>query len=203
MKVQVRKCPYTGQLFEDAVAYSKHLKEVRERKHFDRWIRQGKNLADQAITQAQTSVANSDDFLEWFRTNWTLLVARGYYHNVSRWGRSARHADCPEVTLTDVRWATGSWGQHSNSHSCPQGGVTNWHGKPDLPRSYAGWHGRLEWSHSGQDHYSSASADMFRDTVIHTGTGGGSGRRYSYDVTLWADDWPAWKLWKILNSPHS
>ena len=31
----------------------------------------------------------------------------------------------------------------SNTHSCPENGITNWYGKPELPHGYPGWKGRI------------------------------------------------------------
>jgi hypothetical protein len=63
----------------------------------------------------------------------------------------------------------------------------------------------MSWRYTGNDPYYLCDADMFRDTIIHTGSGGGGDGHPGYEVTLWADDWPAWKLaeeqremWKTL-----
>lgn len=202
MKVQVRKCPFTGELYEDPVKYCQHLKTVRTLQQYKRWINRGKLAGDQAIELAQSTVTGPDEFLNWFRNYWSHLVARGYYQSLT--SRSSA-SEIPNLSLLHVCWSRGYWGQHSNSHNCPRGGVTNWgHRIKNAPISYLGWCGRLEWHYVGQG---SCASDMFASTVIHTGTGGGGSGYYSYDVTLWADDWPAWRLaedqremWKVLST---
>ena len=62
----------------------------------------------------------------------------------------------------------------SNSHSSPEGYSQNWGGKPDLPKGYPGWSGRV-WVRYADDPYSFSSSGTFQKTLTHTGTGGYGG----------------------------
>jgi hypothetical protein len=158
---------------------------------------------NQAIQQATQTVKSKDDFLNWFRANWQLLALRGYYCE-----RRHRRIRIPNTQLVTVKWDVDNMGFYRNSHSCPRGGVINFiNGKGDTnkPTGYMGWRGYMSWRYTGNDPHYLCGADMFRDTIIHTGSGGGGDGHPGYEVTLWADDWPAWKLaeeqremWKTL-----
>jgi hypothetical protein len=64
--------------------------------------------------------------------------------------------------------------QVSNSHSSPEGYPTNWGiGRPDLPRSYSGWSGRVWIRYAERLPW--FSKDTFDMTLTHTGTGGFGG----------------------------
>lgn len=109
-----------------------------------------------------------------------------------------------------------TYGEVSNSHSCPIDGVTNWgKRKEDEPTSYKGWNGRV-WVRYGSA-VNSFGSDPLRNTLTYTGTGGIGGysgpwenlgsivynlwRRkidlkyptpvcYSWDYRIFASDWP-------------
>lgn len=57
----------------------------------------------------------------------------------------------------------------SNSHSCPKGGVQNFSGTPNMPRSYPGMFGRI-WVRYSDDTPSFASSEL--PSNVHSGTGG-------------------------------
>jgi hypothetical protein len=160
---------------------------------------------DAAIQQATCTVQSADDFLQWIRDHWSLLTQRG--HANRQWMGSLRQ---PVTQLVSLTWRAHK-SIHANTHSCPRGGVTNWSQVLDRPRGYLGWRGYMEWEYTGADPRHCCGSDMFRDSVINTGTGGGGGGagggQFGFDVLLWADDWPAWRLadeqremWKILKS---
>lgn len=197
MKVTARKCPVTGRLFDNLEKYRGHLIAVRRSRNNNRQLNQATLLADQAITWATQNVASADEFENWFRDNWSVLATRGI-------GRSGLWSNKRKIVipqLAGVRMKINFSPMASNTHSCPQGGVTNWRRHHNMPRGYPGWEGNLSWRHDSANQCSGLGSDIFRDTVIHTGTGGGAGDGYQYSVTLWADDWPAWNrqhTWDIL-----
>lgn len=58
----------------------------------------------------------------------------------------------------------------SNSHSSPEGYPQNWGGKPELPKGYPGWIGRV-WIRYNEECRSFGS-NPFTKTLTHPGTGG-------------------------------
>jgi len=110
----------------------------------------------------------------------------------------------------------------SNSYNAPVGFNTNWGGREGdyLPRSYPGWRGciayKVESSEKHQWQYPGGS-DVWKNTRIHSGTGGGGGytpynnksktglQGFNYDFSLFALDWPPMaeaydkaKMWEAL-----
>ena len=91
----------------------------------------------------------------------------------------------------------------SNSHYAPVSGVTNFSQKDNLPKNYSGWIGRFDYVvQSNKNQLSSypGSSEMWRNTRIHSGTGGGGGHKnqeenflqsFGYGFRLFASDWPA------------
>lgn len=109
-------------------------------------------------------------------------------------------------------------GDVSNTHYCPESGVTNWGGRNSkVPRSYPGWTGRV-WIRYAPHKKDIFGSDSFSQTLTYPGTGGGGcydgpfkevyntfwkrflrDRKsatypepdiYSYDYRFFDDDWP-------------
>jgi hypothetical protein len=211
MKIAARKCPFTGKIFETDPQYTRHLAGVRGQQRQRRaWKHIGAD-GDAAILWATHHVTSADEFDAWFRQSWSALVGRGYRTNANDndYDKYKSKQDIVVPKLLSSELSIGSYGFQSNSHSCPSGGVTNFRGDPSLPRGYMGWFGRVNYKFA----YSTADSHacgfgMFRDSVIHTGTGGGGCHGYAFDFSLWADEWPAWKLvaeqrrvWDIISTP--
>ncbi len=79
----------------------------------------------------------------------------------------------------------------SNTHCAPIGGVENWHRKPDLPKGYPGFVGRIKGTYSKKGKTLSTYSGSFGMNYaipVHTGTGGGGGNTWEYDVTLFLSD---------------
>ena len=209
MKITARKCPFTGEIFETDPQYTQHLAGVRGKQRQHRAWKQIGVLGDAAILWATQNVTSAEEFDTWFRQSWPALVSRGYRTRSNEYGSYIRKQDIVVPELLSNEFSIGSYGFQSNSHSCPSGGVSNFRGDPALPRGYMGWFGRVKYKFA----YSTADShacgfDMFRDSVFHTGTGGGGSNGYAFDFNLWADDWPAWKLaeeqrkvWDIISTP--
>lgn len=80
----------------------------------------------------------------------------------------------------------------SNTHSWPLDGVENFRGEKGKPTGYPALHGRISFEYVKEP--SSFASDIFSwggIIGVNTGSGGSGGRdTYSYDVTLWLDDFP-------------
>lgn len=79
-----------------------------------------------------------------------------------------------------------SYGELSNSHSCPVGGVTNFERDPTLPLHYLGWSGRITFDLYD---FGGFSSNFFRGTGINLGSGSGDGVHYGADFKMFANDW--------------
>ena len=90
-----------------------------------------------------------------------------------------------EVTYLEGRWSE----VVSNNHSAPFGKRTNWGGRvKDAPRGYPGWQGSISFTMSHE--VPSFTTNMFNNTGINIGSGGGGGLKFQYTVELFEDDWP-------------
>ena len=58
-----------------------------------------------------------------------------------------------------------------------------------MPRGYPGWRGGIEYSVSHE--ILGGVVNLFNNTGIYTGTGGGGRTKGRYEITLFAADWPA------------
>lgn len=183
------KCPWTNEVFGTKKGYVNHLKVLRE----DR-IHQGiRNRIQHKIFEEFINQGSFEKIIEWIETHPEFFFDRVVQRGRDGWRDRREHLREKfwiKITYLDVNWSN----TVSNSHSCPRIGVTNWGGRDTLkdgspaPRGYPGWGGRIEFQLS---HDLGFGSDIFRNTGIHTGTGGGtSDNRYGYDVKFFASDWP-------------
>jgi hypothetical protein len=191
MKITVRKCPWTKKLFESDKKYATHLVSLREEHRVNREFTQVLNEHEQIFQWAAHNVRDVDDFEKWMQLNWPHLVMRSWAIDFKKWKKLLpKKVLIGELSNVSMVQISRDDEQPSNSHSCPCGGVTNFCRDPNLPRSYPGWRFRLSFAFVGTKLPSFVS-DIFRDTIVKTGNGGGSDQSYTTEITLWADDWPA------------
>lgn len=190
------QCPWSHELFSTKRSYVKHLKNLRttrmhRRARQLRWGRLGEELWNQ--TSFEKIVHWVELHPEWFLDN---LKQRCWNHDRKFYERI--HSDFSvRITYLDLYWSDSV----SNAHSCPHNGETNWGGrKPNVPRGYHGWTGRIEYQLSHD--IPSFGSDVMEGSRIHTGTGGGiNENRYGFSVSFFADDWPGLQknqTWEIL-----
>lgn len=79
----------------------------------------------------------------------------------------------------------------SNSHGAPKEEKINWHRKTELPTSFPGYYGRLYFKTNQPVPF--FTSKLFDIDDISCGSGGGTHRSYSCDITLWVQDWPGLK----------
>jgi hypothetical protein len=181
-KAQAYQCPWTGKIVATKRAYVKHLQQLRTTRMHSRakqirWQRLGEDLWNQ--TSFENIVQWVELHPEWFLDN---AKNRGFHNERDRFDQ-IRSEFSIRITYLDLKWSNNI----SNSHSCPRTGVTNWMRSNDKPLGYPGWTGRIEYVIS---HELPGFGDLFRGIGINTGTGGGDGTKYGYDVRFFADDWP-------------
>lgn len=194
-QILVWKSDFDGKLFEDKSKYQKHLRALAA----DR--RQKKKLEDQAKSRElflvkMGQVASIDELNQFIKDNWYWFFLNAVSRNSWRSEKSHGLHEYVDVAVSQVRWNE----YMSNSHSRPRKGVENFMRQKDKPQAYPGWRGRINikvkppMSKHKKNPYmkDGFGSDYFADTLINTGSGGGGEnfKSYSYDVSLWALDFP-------------
>jgi hypothetical protein len=187
MRVEVWKCRKTGSLFEETIDYRRHLC----RRSAARWVKRSRIArlakADE-VMRDRYRLGSFHEIEEWLVANGRLLYERQIVHNSTSYRLQKSKGKIPEdfcfkeFTFRNMRWSDCC----SNSHNAPAGKPQNWAGKDHLPKGYPGWKGSIRFYLKG---YSNFSSDILDGTAIHAGSGGGGGY-LTYDVTLFAEEWP-------------
>ena len=187
-QVLVWKCPHTGKLFEDQKKYKTHLRRQAVARREQRALDKFNAERETYWTTFRTSVASFADIEEFIRNNWEQFCMNGF--NRRSFDTKAKFSMdkwpvLNSINLVGMRWTN----EMSNSHSAPFGKEQNWGGqKKDVPRNYPGWHGRIEFNVTGD--FPGFCSDIFEDTGLNTGSGGGGTNSYGYSLDMWADDFP-------------
>lgn len=202
-----------GKLFESKTKYRKHLRKLAaeriQKKAHARYLREKDDFL--ILMGQQVGIKGLEKFI---KINWDRFYQNALDTKV--WNRDSRG----KHKLIALSLQVGEMGQISNTHAAPRGKQTNWGGRdPSLPRTYLGWNGTIKltvetpgYKYCGKDAFEDGfGGDYFAGTLINTGSGGGGAGRhpgehgYSYDLTLWADDFPKWKeiiekqkVWKAI-----
>lgn len=185
MKIQVRKCGFTGDLFESDQQYLAHLiqlrKQYKKRRERDKITRNWHNW----LQNSQAHVLSVKDLEQWLNDHQhEILVMSQHLKRTRTQTRGIRLG----FKFENIQWS------HcvSNSHSCPRDGVTNWHMHSHKPRGYPGWQGRIEIT--GWEKFDGFVSNLLEIVDIHTGTGGCGG----YEVRWYASDWPGMHMHQTL-----
>lgn len=195
-KITVRKCPKTKKLFENDTAYGKHLVALRLQTNETRFVQRNRKRLTDSI-RAKVAVLKSISEIEAYVADnfGNIMVA---YHGSSD---LEVHGILRETRLENLNLSVSYLERCSNTHRCPRDGVTNFSCDDDKPRGYPGWYGRITFDIANDPGVSKHKklrslwiriTDALEFVGIHTGTGGG-GNPYSYDVTLFVNDFEALK----------
>lgn len=190
-KVTAWKCPYTGKFFDlrQRKKIGKHLAKVRASNNEERWRRIAAREFDEWSLNARTTIDDFSD-LEVFIVKNANHMSRARFPN--SWRRD-HHRGPIDIELKYFNLDVSFRDMCSNTHAAPICKPRNFCKEDDKPLGYKGWYGRLVFAYKGED-------DFWREALekmsIHTGSGGGGTRKDGYthlrfDVTIWADDWPA------------
>lgn len=201
MIIQAYKCTETGKLFEDKEKYKKHLRALATQRAQQRRLAKAEAEREAFIANIGATVKSIDELKKFIHDNWEWFFANGLKHRP--WACDKKPVNKHKlVNLNiDVRWSD----TVSNTHHCPRGGVRNWDQRgnrekgPNLPESYPGWHGCITFeidagmsSHKKNPYkFDGYGGDYFSNTPIQTGGGVGGDRKYSYELYLFAADFPA------------
>ncbi len=178
------QCPWTDQLFDNKRKYVAHLAKLRKtRMHKNAQIRQRDKIFNEFINQP-----SFEALIQWIETHPEFFfdnIAKSAWWQTKKGFDNHREKFTIKIRKLDLNWQDSV----SNSHSCPRGGVENWNRSEDKPTGYPGWRGRIEFSmyRIGNSYYGS---ELFEGTGIDTGTGGGNGVDYGYEVRIFASDFP-------------
>lgn len=178
--VQAYQCAFTGELFAERADYCAHVKEVGLQRGRDKRIERLEAEFQRKVAQLSRSGSFSE-IEEWIEANGHDLVARNQWG--SPWADFVDRNIGHNGYVRNVRFSLTYSDCVSNTHTCPRGGVQNWHRDPALPGSYPGWEGRVKFETNG--------SFCFAGTGINTGTGSGNHLgRYSCEVRLFSSDFP-------------
>jgi hypothetical protein len=206
--IQAYKSDSDGKLFEDKKKYQLHLRNLATIRRAEKKVAQMEAEREQFhIKMGQVkSIAELNQFI---KDNWNWFWANGAKDDFYKWssnkGAPAPFHEYVDVSIVEVYWKENL----SNSHSGPRKGVQNFDTRADYnkgkPTGYPGWQARINikvkppMSKHKKDPYmhDGFGSSYFHDTIINTGSGGGGGKHkneyvsYSYDVKLFAADFPA------------
>jgi hypothetical protein len=194
MKVVVNKCRFTGQLFEDDAKYKKHLAKIRREMKRERQYEKVRTDFFDWLAAEKQKIVSLDMIAPWFLENQRYLMDAsnaGVRPKHSNWFEPDKFYDDDVYTKFTL---DGNFEQSlSNTHSCPDDGVTNWGGMDkNAPRGYIGWRCRTGGTlQRNAKHMAEYPYKMSLDLVgIKTGTGGGGNENWSYDASIFLADWP-------------
>lgn len=194
-----------GKLFEDKKKYQAHLRKLASARLAEKKVAQMEAEREMFLDK-MGQVKNIDELHQFIKDNWKWFWANGAQHDFYKWssakGKTAPFHEYYDVTISNLHFKE----DLSNSHSSPRGGVQNFDTRSDYnkgkPTGYPGWSGRINikvkppMSKHKKDPYmhDGWGSSYFENTTINTGSGGGGGgtefKSYSYDVKLWAADFP-------------
>lgn len=196
MRVQALKCHFTGKLFDmsDRKKYISHLKNLRKEKQAVRHTEALKNKFWNWLAEEKLKVTHPSMIPEWFLENQQIIMDAcnaGLRSNSMTFSRDKFKENDKFV---DVRFDHISPFKDlvSNSHSCPEGMVTNFSRKEATPTGYPGWPVRVSGClyRNRKDMGSYPYSDALNLVGIKTGSGGGGNEAWSHDARVFLDDWP-------------
>lgn len=194
MKIQVHKCRFTGKLFENRKDFIKHLKVLRKEFRSEREFNRVKRSRDDFFRNMRETVSSAAELEQFIRDNWKMFCWNSVVVEREMWRRKVKVNEDLYPLLEDVSITLKYSHSISNTHNCPiNGGVTNWSGDNDKPRSYPGWSGDIHYTISYPGKVPEGMgfpSDIFKKTGIEIGGGGGSLNSFSFSLTLFFADWP-------------
>lgn len=193
MRVQVRKCRFTGKIFEekDLKKYAIHLKKLRIEMAEARHLAKVRTTFKAWLKAEKKAIRHPDEIPAWFLKNQRKImdaVNAGFGDRAFESDRFFNTDEFTKFSFESVRYSK----TVSNTHVCPKGGVMNWGCKDDLPKGYPGWtthvNGALKRNknHMGSYPYSGA----LNAVGLRTGSGGGGNESWGYGISIFLADWP-------------
>jgi hypothetical protein len=204
--IQAYKSDADGKIFEDKKKYQAHLRKLASARRAEKKVEQ-MEAERELFLEKMGQVKSLAELNQFIKDNWRWFWANGAQREFYMWssnkGRTPDFHEFFDVRIRDLYWSESL----SNSHSSPRKGVQNFDTRSDYnkgkPTGYPGWSGRIDikvkppMSKHKKDPYmhDGWGSSYFERTTICTGGGGGGGgtefKSYSYEVKLWAADFPA------------
>jgi hypothetical protein len=194
VKIAVQKCRFTGKIFEmkDRAKYMAHLKELRAKMKTDRHLAKVNTDFASWLAEEKKKIIDVDMIIPWFLENQRYIMDANNagIHGSRHSSHDKFYKDDKFENMTlkvDYRQSC------SNSHTCPDNGVTNWCSKDNnLPTGYKGWHGHIGGSLKRLPRHNSSYpfSNALNIVGLKTGSGGGGNEHWSYDLNIFLDDWP-------------
>lgn len=204
--IQAYKSDTDGKIFEDKGKYQAHLRKLASARRAEKKVQQ-MEAERELFLEKMGQVKSLAELNQFIKDNWRWFWANGAQHEFYKWNRNKGEAadfhEFHSVFIHELFWKE----DMSNSHCSPRKGVQNFDTRADYnkgkPTGYPGWSGRINihvkppmskhkknpYMHDGW------GSSYFDNTTICTGGGGGGGgkdfKSYSYEVKLWAADFPA------------
>lgn len=205
-QVLVWRSDADSKLFEDKAKYQAHLRKLARERLLAKKVAAMQAEREVFLTQ-MGQVASIHELNVFIKDNWKWFWTNGLNNELWRYNKSKpEFHEYVDVSLVNMHWSA----TVSNSHSRPRAGVENFNTRADYnkgkPTSYPGWIGRINinvrppmYRYKRQDYMKDGwGSSYFTNTLINTGSGGGGGgdscKSYSYDVRLFAADFPV--MWE-------
>ena len=205
-QVLVWRSDADGKLFEDKAKYKAHLRKLARDRLMAKKIA-AMEAEREVFLDQMGQVASIHDLNVFIKDNWKWFWTNGARQESWKYSKKTpEFHEYVDVSLLNMSWSP----KVSNSHSCPRAGVENFDTRADYnigkPTGYPGWIGRINikvrppmYKYQKKDYMRDGwGSSYFEDTPINTGSGGGGGgndfKSYSYDVRLFAADFPV--MWR-------
>lgn len=198
-KINARKCPKTGKLFETDKAYRIHIiglrKNLNKKRPHKIRMRECMQRRKRLRTQMRDELDAIRDIneLECYVKNNFGRIMTAYNGG----GEPIIHAMLKDLKMEEFELRINFHECVSNSHASPRNGKTNWGGRdPDLPRGYPGFSGHVSYALNFDPEKSPKRGNLCLDAHrglgwagIHTGGGGGRGNnKFEYGVNIYLSD---------------
>lgn len=196
MRVQVRKCRYTGKIFEekDLKKYAIHLRNLRAERAEKRKLDKVRATFTAWLNREKKKILHPEDIPAWFLKNQRKImdaVNAGFGDRAFSSDGFFNTDEFTKFSFESVRYSK----TVSNTHVCPKGGVLNWSREDDKPKGYPGWNthvnGTLKRNKNHMGSYPSSGA--LNAVGLRSGSGGGGNESWGYGISIFLEDWPGLK----------
>lgn len=213
-KINARKCPRTGKLFETDEAYRKHIVGLRKRLNETRPAKIAARKAAQRRKDLRADVRAELDAIQDIE-NLEKYIKENFNRVMIAWNggsNPAVHELLDQIKMEEFDLRLRFSEKVSNTHNRPRDGVTNWGGRTEgAPRGYPGWSGHVSFtlnmdpsSHEHEFTRTLTSGILCLEPEralgwagIHTGTGGGRGgpsvHKWEYGCEIFLNDFEGLK----------